>query len=578
MTKNSTFLVALFVLATLNITAQPNTDVRINYQPGIEQSRVKTDVAFNGWVYAAHSTFDSLTNEGGIVVRLSKDNGLTWSTLTSYKGLNTVYNAFEFVVAGTDTANIKLFLAGVDFNTATAVNKVFIDKYDARTGTWIGNGLNISYGTRPVYDVAIATDYTAPAVGASPYSVALAYSVYNSSNDSIIYIVSTDGGSTFQTQQTAAFTGFYMRRLDMAYGRSSSASNGRYFIAYERMPNSNSTKGNIYFTRSTSTIDGPFIPPINLDSVSSSMAGLCSNPQIAVSVLSTTDNDSGSVTALVVVERDYGGIGNDFDFLGFCNMRAHYTDFWSRYDIDNSGAHCKYPSISYSTSDTSFLATVLDSSGQSTTLYKNSLNLSQGINNWTKLKVNYNDGGVLKATWPRVVAHPTNGKALLAWSKYENNRNTSYFEADGVTFPAYNTATADTLCQGETVVFNGQTISASGTYADTLQAQNAIDSIITFTVLVQNCTGIEQLSSQTIRVFPNPFNHVLHVAVISEEEADMQLSVSDVSGRIIYDASHHIETGTARITIPASDSWSGGLYVLNITSASGKRSVLLTKE
>jgi hypothetical protein len=577
MKKITTHLTLLFFLLVFYSQAQLGPDVRIKLQPGIQQSKVKLDVAFNGWLYAAYSTFDSINNAGGINVCRSKDNGLTWTIMDSYTITNGRYTAFDVVVTGTDTASLKLFLAGVKFDNASNYN-IYIDRYDAYSGTFDGSNYNVSTGTRKIYDVAIASDYQSPAVGASPYSVAIAYSVYSSNQDSINYVVSTDAGATFLPSIKVATTGYYFRNLDLAYGKSSSASNGRYFIAFERMSSSISATGNIYTARNSSTIDGAFNTPLNLDSISSSAIGLCSNPRIAVSTTEAVDNDSGSVTALVLVERDYSAAGTDYDVIGFCNKRAHYTDYWFRFDIDNGGSHSKYPAITYSSKDSMFMVSYLDSTQLKTRLMKNDYNLSIGASNWDVASDNYNNSGVMGKAWPQVATNPVNGKAALAWIKFENNQNTAYFDAEYSTLQAYNTTVADTICTGESITFNGQTITTAGTYADTLLAQNALDSVITLNITVENCTGLQNVVAQSFKVYPNPFSGTIFIDIQATQAADMPVMITDIAGRVVYQQVHQVSVGSQHLVIPASDNWNAGVYVLSVSSASGVKSVLLTKD
>ena len=578
MKKHTTLLTLLLLLTAFCAKAQFGPDVRIKLQPGIEQGKAKIDVAFNGWLYAAFTTLDSANNKGGVVVCSSKDNGLTWNIIDVYSVAATSYNHPDIVVTGTSVDSLKLFVIGVKYdNNATNYN-VYVDKYNANTGDFLGTYFNISTGARRVYDVAIASDYQSPAVGTSPYSVAFVYSVYSSSKDSINYVVSTDAGQTFLPSQTVATTGFYFRKLDIAYGASSSASNGRYFIAYERLASSTAATGSIFSIHNLSTIDGVFNNPVNLDSLSVAAIGLCSNPVISVSVTPGTDNDSSSVTAVVLVERDYGGSGNDYDLIGFCNKRAHYTDFWYRFDIDNGSSHSKYPAVTFSLKDTMFIASYMDSTQLKAKLIKNDYKLSIGASSWTVATDNYNNSGLMGAAWPQVAVNPANGKAAIAWLKFENNRSTAYFDAEYSTLQGYATTAADTICTGESITFNGQTITTAGTFADTLVAQNALDSIVTLTITVENCTGLQNVVAQSLKVYPNPFSGTVFIDIEATQAADMPVMITDVAGRVVYQQVHLVSVGSQRLVIPASDNWSTGMYVLSVSTPAGHKSVLLTKE
>ncbi|HEU4717312.1 MAG TPA: T9SS type A sorting domain-containing protein [Bacteroidia bacterium] len=414
-------------------TVQYGNDIIIQNAPAIDQRRVRISVAFNGWVYAAYSTYDSAGVAGGITIRSSRDNGMTWTTVDSYSPQNIVYPAFDIVVCGTDTNNLTLYLAGVNHNTTSGNYVLFVDRYNATTGSFIGSNYNLQNGTRRIYDVALASDYRFPAVGASPYSVGLLYSAYSSSVDSMVFLGSVDGGGTWSVRQSVMTTGYYFRNVSLAYGRSASASNGRYFGAWEMLTSSGDRTGHIYTSRSTSTVNDAWIPPVNLDSISSSMINLCCNPEIAVQ-FNGTDNDSSSVTAVVLCQRDFYGNGTDYDLLGFYNKRAHYTNFWNRLDIVNSGENDLQPDISYDPGYDNFLTVYYDSTDGKLPYCVNGNNLV-APNTWNYITPQYNDmTGNLRAAWPRVEINPMLTQTAHAWiAEGAGSNGVAMFDAEYLT-------------------------------------------------------------------------------------------------------------------------------------------------
>lgn len=432
-----------FAFATLTAVAQENrnnqplppvatplytSDVIIQNDT-VDQQKVRLAVAFNGWLYAAFNTEDAAANKGGITIRKSTDNGLTWTTMDSYFPAGVRYPAFDIVVAGTDTTNLTLYLAGINFNVSSANYVLFVDRYNATTGGFTGSNYNLNAGTQQIYDVALATDYLFPAVGTSPYGLGMLYSRYTSSQDSVVYVGSVDGGASWGYRTPVATTGSYFGKLSIAYGRSASGSNGRYFGAWERRPSSVARTGNIYSSRSQSTVDGPWITPVNLDSISSTMIGLCKNPQIACS-FGTADNDSGSVTSVVLVQRDYTGNGSDYDLLGFYNKRAHFTSFWYRLDVVNSGENDLQPDVSYDPANQNFLATYYDSTNGKLPYVVNGVNLLTP-SSWTTISPQYNDVTTnLKAAYPRVEINPVAVQAAHAWIAQNGTDGVAMFDAE----------------------------------------------------------------------------------------------------------------------------------------------------
>lgn len=388
-------------------------DVIIDMAPTFDQRDVRLAVAFNGWLYAAFSTVDSVNDKGGITIMTSRDDGANWQMIDEYSVPGVRYPSFDIVVAGADTNNLTLYLVGVNNNISYSEYTIFLDRYNATTYAYIGSPYNSSKGIRRVADVAIATDYRYPAVGASPYSVGIAYSVYSSSFDSINFVASLDGGNTFTIFNNVATTGSFFRNISLAYGRSSSASNGRYFLAWEKLSGFTNRTGSIFESRNTSSIDGSWIPPVNLDSVSSSMIGLCRNPSIAVQY-NDVDNDSGSCTAIVLVERDYVGDGSDYDLLGFYNKRAHYTNYWFRLDIVNTSENDLTPDITFDPGYNNFLAVYFDSTNKKLPYVVNQMNLITP-NTWVTITPQYNDSPNITAPCPQVEINPLVNQTAHVW-------------------------------------------------------------------------------------------------------------------------------------------------------------------
>jgi hypothetical protein len=410
-----------------------SNDVIITNSSTIDQRHVRISVAFNGWLYAAYNTYDSLTNSGGITIRTSRDNGQTWSTIDSYSVPNIRYPALDIVVAGTDTTNLRLYLAGVNHNVTGGTYVMFVDRYNATTGVFVGSNYNLQNGTRPVYDVSLASDYMFPATVASPYSVGLLYSTYSSSYDSIVFLGALDGGNTWSVRRPVAITGGYHRGVSLAYGRSASASNGRYFAAWEQIGSSGARTGHIFTSHSLSTADGTWMAKVNLDSISSTMINLCSHPQIAVQY-NNMDNDSGACTAVVLVDRDYYGDGSEYDLLGFENKVAHSTNNWYRLDIDNSSTNAMQPDVSFDPVNNNFLATYYDSTNGKLPYVSNGMNLTTP-SVWASVSAQYNDISTnLKVPFPRVEPNPSAiGRAALAWNaEGVLGRGVSMFDAEYV--------------------------------------------------------------------------------------------------------------------------------------------------
>src|SRR6185295_2800909 len=115
----------------------------------------------------------------------------------------------------------------------------------------------------------------------SPYSVGLLYSSsYKFGGDSVIFIASMDGGATWGVRQQVAVDSThlnYYRKVALSYGYSPSAG-GRYFSAWESVDDLSNINGSIYTSRNDSVVSDPWIPVVNLDSITPWSAGMCRNP------------------------------------------------------------------------------------------------------------------------------------------------------------------------------------------------------------------------------------------------------------------------------------------------------------
>jgi hypothetical protein len=489
------------------------TDIVINSTPDIDQRDVKLAVAFNGWLYAAYTKVDAGTNSGGITIMYSTDNGVNWSQFDSYMVPGYRYTAFDIVVAGTSTADLKLYLVGVNHNLSLDNYTLYIDTYDAVSHVFIGSPFNESKGNRKIYDISMATDYLYPAVGADPYSVAVVYSIYSSSNDSINYIASTNGGSVWDVKQNIATTGSFFRKVSLAYGRSNSASNGRYFAAWEQLGSSVARTGHIYTSRSSSQIISPWITPVNLDSTSSTMINLCRNPSIAVQY-NNMDNDSGSVSAVVLVDRDYSGNGSDYDLLGFYNNRAHFTNYWYRLDIVNSNENDMFPDVSYDPVINNFLAVYFDSTNTKIPYIINGMNLTSP-SSWTTINGQINDASNLSLPFPRVEINPVYNQVAHVWI------------ADGTGI-------------------NG--VAMFDAEYSSVNIQNSIN------------------DDANISIYPNPVSDHINISIVAKSKDDITIKILDMTGKVIYTQISGINKGSNLIQIDR-DNIASGIYFVNIIGA-----------
>jgi hypothetical protein len=66
-------------------------------------------------------------------------------------------------------------------------------------------------------------------------------------------------------------------------------------------------------------------------------------------------------------------------------------------------------------------------------------------------------------------------------------------------------------------------------------------------------------------VYPNPSNTIAQLQIDSKVDTHTQIIVSDITGKIVYEAQSHLMIGKNSISIPVAN-WNNGLYVVRATS------------
>jgi hypothetical protein len=521
MKKTITILLMCLTLCSVDLKAQTyfGSDVTIENNANYKQTSVKLSSAFNGWLYSAIQYSNNANDSNGVIIKYSKDKGFTWNFFEGYKEANSsaIFDDIEIVVAGTDTDNLQLYVTGIRHNISPGNYVLYIDKYNAKNGSYSASPYFLS-STDRFYDLALATDYMYPAIGVTDYSLGLLYSKYSPARDSIVYIASIDGGATIGIRHSVATTFSYFRKVSLSYGKGISGSNGRYFGAWERLALPTARNGNIFCSRSEITVNGNWITPKNLDSLSAGMIGICRNPRVMTSS-GNIDSDSAGVSEVVVVDRDYDGIGTDYDILGFYNNRAHFSANWSRFDLNNSVENDMQSDIVFHDSAHTFLVTYYDSTNNKLVYYKHDLNFNTAnSSSWTLINAQYNDNATGPNPNPRLIYNPNEKKVAAVWSSKVSSANEkALFDSD-------------------------YSLLAS--------------SLIT-----------EKPKSFKINVYPNPAKDFINVNLDLKQASQLTMELIDMTGKIIMKNEYGNRSGAQNFRFDFSD-LKKGLYVMQLKTDS----------
>ena len=84
-------------------------------------------------------------------------------------------------------------------------------------------------------------------------------------------------------------------------------------------------------------------------------------------------------------------------------------------------------------------------------------------------------------------------------------------------------------------------------------------------------------NAMTINLFPNPANHVVNLAISSEEAINGTVSILDVTGKVAYMNNLNVAAGQEQVSLPV-DQLPSGVYLVRITSETTQQTMKFIKE
>ena len=395
-------------------------DVFINNQSLQDQRNTVICSAFNGWLYAAYSYFDTTHFQDAFTILRSEDDGANWSILIDAP-LGTFHQGIPkmaILASGHDTGTLKVFLGiGIYDSLYGHEHILWIIRFDkngiAEYSSFPGNSDQIR-------DFAMASDDLYPANSSNPFSLGVVYSKGTYYSDSIVFLSSSNGGMSFDSQYRIASTSNYFDKVALAYGRSPSNSSGRYFAAWEEKNNANSTSGHIYTAHSEPNFNSPFTTPVLIDTLDVTASNLASNPVVACQN-NATDNDSSNLTEVVLFDK-YISANHNFNIGGFYNKKATNSNNFRKLTIDASSNNKIQPSICFNAFDSTFIVTYFDSTSQKLPYYIHNFNMNNP-DSWNEISSGYNDYNNLVAPYPQVVMDFDKRAGANAWTGIRGNGN-----------------------------------------------------------------------------------------------------------------------------------------------------------
>lgn len=499
---------SFFAKSQYKAPSRYGTDVILN-NSSVYQNYVKLSIAYNGWMFAAFTTYDAVGNAGGICIVKSTDNGTTWNIFFNSSVVGSFFPAIDIKVVGNNENSLYLYLAGGQNESGAIESRsVFLNKYDANNiNNYSGTLYSKNLGLDQVIDIDLESDYISPGENVNPYSVAFVYALKGSTSDSVKFVLSSDGGQTFTTEKNIHNTTNFIRKVSLSFGKANIGFNGRYFAAWDEYSSPSNSFGQIYTSRNINTAIGAWITPIRLDNMSPYFEGKCRNPSIA-SQYGSANNDSSSITTLILCENSFGMDASTMGISMFMNYKSHYSNMWLGTTVTEQSGVKKEPHISYDTINRNFLMTYFDSTQQKLPFYVCNIN----SNSWYLINEKYNDENLLTIANPRVEINPIYTQVAHVWIK------------------------------------NGQAM---------FDAEHASSAIIN-----------QSANNKSLVLFPNPSNTNLTVSMVGlENQKEADLYFYNSNGQLIMHEPFSGIIGEKNSeTINVSD-WSDGVYLVKVVSS-----------
>ena len=499
-----TLVISLCNIISLSAQEDFGTDVVVKNTSTENQRKVSLSIASNGWIFAAFVT-NSGSNSGYEVYK-STNNGQNWSSFVSSTSTTNTCVGVKVLVCG--EAPYKVFVCKSRYANSTQDYHLYISEYNGTTGEYVATPWELFTTNWKIYDFDMATDYTHPGVGTDPYSVGILYS-RGGPNDSVKFVVSTNGGSSFNTAKIVNTSVNWFGKVSLAYGRCQNYNGGRYFAVWEAKTAFNAPLGRIGYSRTGNGVQTSFITPIYLDNVAG-IQNKCCNPKIACQS-SGVNNDSTNITAVVLVEQWYSD--KDNDIIGWCNKKAATTNnFWAT-SLNTTAINAKQPDIKFSEYNSGFFVTYWDSTNKYLPFLWQTFNMLPP-NNWTTLSSHFNDNtsaGSLLQPFPVIETNPSSNQYAFLWAREGSSAN-------GV------------------VLFD----------------------LTNYTVSITN----NDLPKRLINTFPNPTMGVVNVE-LSGFKDNIQIQLINSLGSLLYETNKKIIMDNDRQTIDIS-TYPNGIYFIKV--------------
>jgi len=141
--------------------------------------------------------------------------------------------------------------------------------------------------------------------------------------------------------------------------------------------------------------------------------------------------------------------------------------------------------------------------------------------------------------------------------------------------PILSSALDTTISENTTIQFGDQTISAEGSYVDTLVSSYGCDSVVTLSVTVDNTPVSINKNSIGISVSPIPVVDECRIALTGSTAKQIAVVIRSIDGRLVMDKQYSVSNNVAVVDLA---SFASGLYLLTVTAEQQQASISLVKK
>jgi len=89
-----------------------------------------------------------------------------------------------------------------------------------------------------------------------------------------------------------------------------------------------------------------------------------------------------------------------------------------------------------------------------------------------------------------------------------------------------------------------------------------------YEVTIDDCTGIKEIESGQVKVYPNPATNQVNIEFVLSEPAAILVRVMNQIGQLVYQSTENMQEGNQLITVEL-ENLSKGFYTIQLKNAEG---------